>query len=66
MKLTVNGEDREFPGEMMLGEVMSRLEIKKEMVAAAVNRQVIHSNEVPNFKLEDGDHVELIQIVGGG
>lgn len=66
MKLLINGENKEFPTEISLEELIQSLGVRKETVVAEVNRQIIQNDQRPGCKLSDGDQVELIQFVGGG
>jgi thiamine biosynthesis protein ThiS len=66
MKLTVNGENKEFPDGITLDELILQLGIKKEAVVAELNRHIIQPQMRDKQKLSEGDQVELIQFVGGG
>ncbi len=66
MKLTINGENKEFSEGISLEELIRQLGVRKETVVAEVNRQIVQNDQRPAWKLLDGDQVELIQFVGGG
>ncbi len=66
MKILVNGESKELTGQTTLEELIRQLGVRKETVVAEVNRQIIQMDKRSEIKLSDGDHVELIQFVGGG
>jgi sulfur carrier protein len=65
MKLTVNGEEREFAGET-LSDLLASLEIEQVRVAVEVNLDIIPKVEYDNTALREGDNVEIVQFVGGG
>ncbi len=66
MKIRLNGEDYEIEGELTLEELLRRLSILPERVAVEVNLQVIRKNDFKDFKVKDGDVVEIVNFVGGG
>ena len=66
MKLTVNGEEREFHDDLTLGELIERLKIGGKVMAAAVNMEIVKKDQWHEHRLNDGDRVELLHFVGGG
>jgi sulfur carrier protein len=66
MKLTINGEIKEFTAQMTLERILEELHIKDQVMAAAVNMQIIKQNEWTTHRLSDGDKIELLDFVGGG
>ncbi|MBI5212978.1 MAG: sulfur carrier protein ThiS [Nitrospirae bacterium] len=65
MRLKVNGEDRECKGKTAL-ELLKELDIVPERVAVEVNLKVIKKTDFENYRLHDGDNVEIVYFVGGG
>ncbi len=67
MKLTVNGEKKEFPKPLSIAELLHQLKISSNIrVAVALNGQVIPKKEHPNTPLKENDVVEIVRMVGGG
>ena len=66
MKVHVNGEAREFAEGLKLEELMGLLGVRKEAVVAEVNLKIVPPAERADYRLGEGDRVELIQFVGGG
>jgi sulfur carrier protein len=66
MDLLINGEKKNFSDGLSLGEVIQQLGVRKETVVAEVNRRIVRTVDLAQWKLSDGDQVELIQFVGGG
>jgi sulfur carrier protein len=62
----INGENKEFSDGLFLEQLIQQLGVRKETVVAEVNRQIVRTDERADWKLSDGDQVELIQFVGGG
>lgn len=66
MKLTINGEIREFQDEMTLEEVLNELSLVGKIMAAAVNMNIVKQDKWDEYRLSDGDKLELLDFVGGG
>ena len=66
MIITVNGESREGNDETTLGNLISDLNIKVKVMAAAVNMEVVKKDDWDNKTLQTDDKVELLHFVGGG
>jgi len=62
----VNGESKEFADSTTLSSLMSDLNIKVKIMAAAINMQVIKKSDWDDRVLINGDKVELLHFVGGG
>jgi thiamine biosynthesis protein ThiS len=65
MKLKVNGEYKETQSETIL-QLLKELGIVPERVAVEVNLRIIKRVDFENYKLCDGDTVEIVYFVGGG
>ncbi len=65
MKLRVNGEEYTTKRDT-LGQLLKELEIIPERVAVEVNLMVIGKKDFENYRLKDGDNVEIVNFVGGG
>lgn len=66
MKLTVNGEGLEIPGDLTLLALLSQLNVALERVAVELNLSVIDKNQFDQVVLKDNDKIEIINFVGGG
>jgi len=66
MKVTVNGETKEFESGMSLQDIIAKLGIEEKVMAAAVNMEVVKKREWQKFSPKDGDKIELLHFVGGG
>ena len=65
LKLIINGE----PQEITAGNVRELLIAKgldKQAVAVEINREVVPKRLHEDTPLKDGDHIELVTLVGGG
>lgn len=66
MQLVVNGETLEFQKEVTLIDIMKHLEVEGQVMATAVNMEVVKQDTWDNYKPVDGDKIEMLQFVGGG
>ena len=66
IRVTVNGEDHEFPAATPLLEYVSSLGVNLKMIAIAYNGDVLRRDEWAEVILLDGDSLEVVRAVGGG
>ena len=66
MKLTVNGEPHEHPGDGTINALLDELGAKKEHTALMLNGDVVPSNDWKTTTLNENDEVEMLVFVGGG
>ena len=66
MRLKINGEDRDNIGARTVQELLDELKITVGRVAVEVNMVIVRRTEYAEFRLNDGDVVEIVNFVGGG
>ena len=66
MKLTINGEEREFDAISTLSELLAQLGLKPDRVAVELNRDLIPRERWASSPLANGDKLEIVHFVGGG
>lgn len=66
MTITVNGETRSLPDGATVRALIEALGLGKSACAAEVNRELIPRREHESRRLQEGDKVELVTLVGGG
>ena len=66
MKLIINGKTKEFTENETLLNVLKELSLESKVMAAAVNMDIVKQDTWENYKLSDGDKLELLDFVGGG
>ena len=66
MKITVNGEEKEYAEGISLAQLVDDLGIKVKVMAGAVNMNVVKKDDWESYLLSDEDRVELLHFVGGG
>ena len=66
IKITVNGDTREFDSKSSLDDLFRVLDLDPRMVVVEHNRSIVRQPQLAATLLEDGDSVELVHFVGGG
>jgi thiazole synthase len=65
MKLKVNGEDCITEKETIAG-LLEELNIVPERVAVEVNLKIIKRSDFKDYRINEGDAIEIVYFVGGG
>ena len=66
MKITVNGEPRETPEHLTVAELIEQLGLSRAACAVEVNQTLAPRATHSQRRLEAGDAVEIVTLVGGG
>jgi len=66
MRLIINGEIVEDLKATNVSELLEELQIQTGRVAVEVNMQVIKKTDYEEYRLSEGDSVEIVNFVGGG
>ena len=66
MKISVNGKPMEAEPGLTVEGLLTRLDVKREYTAVAVNRDVVRKADYGTVKLSEGDKVEIVRPMGGG
>lgn len=65
MRLRVNGEEYTAQNNTVM-QLLRELEIIPERVAVEVNLRVVKRADFENYRLNDGDSIEIVYFIGGG
>jgi sulfur carrier protein len=66
MEVIVNGNSKECPRETTLSMLIESLGLKVEVMAAAVNMEIVKKDAWESHLLNENDRIELLHFVGGG
>jgi thiamine biosynthesis protein ThiS len=66
MRLRLNGRDAEAPDGSTLDALLEGLRLAPGRIAVERNGQVVPRDRYADVRLEDGDVIEVVQLVGGG
>ena len=64
--ITLNGETRKVPEEIILDGLIELLRLPRKRVAIELNESVVRRAEWPSTTVKDGDKLEIVHFVGGG
>ncbi|MGH7869086.1 MAG: sulfur carrier protein ThiS [Candidatus Dormibacteraceae bacterium] len=66
IKLTVNGRPTELEMPQPLLEYLAALGVNPQAVAVEINGQLLQRSDYSAGRLNEGDVVEIVRMVGGG
>ena len=64
--LQVNGENHRCSPQTPLPELLQQLGFNPRLVAVEYNGEILHRQFWPETKVQQGDRLEVVTIVGGG
>ena len=66
MNITLNGDAFELDEGAKIIDLIAHLDLADKRFAIEVNEEIISRSEHSNVTLSEGDHVEVVQAIGGG
>ena len=66
MEIVLNGEQREFQAPLTVLELLKELDIDPDTVVVERNLNILSRNDLDGEPVENGDAIEIIQMVDGG
>ena len=66
MRVVINGREQAVEGPVTVSDLLRRLEIAGPSVAVELNRDILPKTQHENTLLQEGDHLEIVTLVGGG
>ena len=66
MKLTINGQSKEYPDKLTVQQLLQQLNLSPERVVVELNRNILSPDRHHETELKAEDSIELVQFVGGG
>lgn len=66
INLHVNGEARQCPANTTLPDLLHLLTLNPRLVAVEYNGEILHRQFWETTKIQEGDRLEIVTIVGGG
>jgi sulfur carrier protein len=64
--IQLNGEPYSIAGDARLQALIEKLNLRRGRIAIELNQSVIPKAEWASVSLKPGDHVEIVNFVGGG
>ena len=66
MQILVNGEQREVGPETTVAGLLEQLELDPRYLAVELNKQLVPRSDHSDKRIEAGDQLEVVTLVGGG
>ena len=66
MRVTINGEPREFPAPLPLLQLLETLGLDPRKIALERNLEIVPRSTYPQTEVSDGDELEIVHFIGGG
>ena len=66
MQILVNGSPERVPEDTTIADLVALKGLSGAACAAEVNRSLVPKRDHADRRLAEGDHVELVTLVGGG
>jgi thiazole synthase len=66
LRLSLNGEAREFTGALTVEELLHELKLDPRKVAVERNLEIVPRSTYASALLESGDRLEIVHFIGGG
>jgi thiamine biosynthesis protein ThiS len=66
MQIRVNGQSRDVPAPLTVARLLETLGVNPKAVVVERNLRIIDRTVFDVEGIEDGDHIEIIRLVGGG
>jgi sulfur carrier protein len=64
--LQVNGETRTCPPQTPLPALLEQLGLNPRLLAVEYNGEILHRQFWEQTRIQEGDRLEIVTIVGGG
>lgn len=66
MQIDLNGKPRPITGGTTVSKLIEELGLANQACAVEVNKRLVRKAQHAEHELADGDHVEIVTLVGGG
>ena len=66
INIQVNGETQACDAQMLLPDLLVQLQLNPRLIAVEYNGEILHRQYWDNTKMQSGDRLEIVTIVGGG
>ncbi len=66
MKISVNGDNREYGENTTVADIVSDLDLTGKRIAIELNKEILPFNQYAEQKISANDSLEIVQAIGGG
>jgi sulfur carrier protein len=62
----LNGQARDMEIGATVSDLLISLQLAEKLVLVELNGQAVQRADFPSIKLDEGDSIEIVRMVGGG
>ena len=66
MRVVVNGNEQQLDAGTTVAGLIASFKFQPKHVAVEINRELVPRRTFDSVQLAEGDHVEIVTLVGGG
>lgn len=66
MKIVINGEEKTVPEPLTVAGLLADLAIDEKRVVVERNLQIVSHDDFSRTSLQEGDRLEILNLVSGG
>ncbi len=66
MNVYVNGETKQYSGDMTVADIVSELGLANKRIAVELNKEILPFGEYAQTAIKSEDRLEVVQAIGGG
>lgn len=66
INIVVNGQPQSVAAGLTITELLQVIGVRTELVAVELNLDIVPKQQHAQTVVRDGDHVEVVTLVGGG
>lgn len=66
MRISLNGETREFDAPLTIPELVRHLDLPAPLLLIEQNGEALHQSEWDGRQVADGDRIEILRVAAGG
>ena len=66
MQISINGQLRDLPSPMTIEQLLREMDLHLPYVAVELNKELVPREQIGSQRLQDGDRLEIVTLVGGG
>lgn len=66
MNVYVNGETKQYSGDMTVADIVSELGLVNKRIAVELNKEILPFGEYAQTAIKAEDRLEVVQAIGGG
>ena len=66
MKILVNNAEKEVADNLSVFDLLNELKVNRHHVAVEINLDLVPREQHEEYRISEGDRIEIVTLVGGG